>query len=387
MEKPLKVIHCLRAPVGGLFRHVCDLARGQAERGLEVGIICDAFEGEGVYEAALSVIAGSCALGVHRHHMHRQIALSDLTTALSIRKRCKVLDADIVHGHGAKGGAYARFATIGRRSRAFYTPHGGSLHYDKSSAAGLMFLTLERLLSRATDGLIFESAYGQNVYDQKVGRPSCPSRIIHNGVTQSEFVPVTLSEGAAEFLFIGELRMLKGIDVLLEALAVVLKTRNASAVVVGSGPDADKFKHLAKHLGIETHVEFRDAMPARKAFAMGTTLVVPSRAESFPYIVLEALAAAKPVIATDVGGIPEMYSEYNDHLIAPGDTSSLADAMLRCLEPASPYSGISLKLQQNVRTRFTTDTMVDSVLEFYRNTADAAGAAKNPISAHRSATG
>lgn len=385
MDNSLKVIHCLRAPVGGLFRHVCDLARGQAERGIEVGIICDAFEGEGVYEAALNEIAGSCALGVHRHHMHRQIALSDLTTALSIRKRCKDLDADIVHGHGAKGGAYARFATIGRPSRAFYTPHGGSLHYDKSSASGLVFLTLERMLSRATNGLIFESAYGQAVYDQKVGRPSCPSRVIHNGVTQSEFAPVEIAEDAAEFLFIGELRMLKGIDVLLEALAVVLKSRNATAVVVGSGPDADKFRHLAKYLCIETHVEFKDAMPARTAFELGTILVVPSRAESFPYIVLEALAAAKPMIATNVGGIPEMYSEHKDHLIAPGDASSLADAMLSSLDPANPYSGISLKLQQNVRTHFTTDTMVDSVLEFYRDTADAVEAAKNPISAHRSA--
>ena len=216
MSVPLKVIHCLRAPVGGLFRHVCDLARGQSAHGIDVGVICDAHVGEALYENALKDLARHCSLGVHRIPMHRSIAPSDIAAGLSVRSLCVDLEADIIHGHGAKGGAYARFASLGGGQKVFYTPHGGSLHYSASSLSGFVFLTLERLLGRLTDGLIFESRYGMETYRAKVGTPACAMRVIYNGVEQSEFEPVPVREDAAEFLFIGELRTLKGIETLLK---------------------------------------------------------------------------------------------------------------------------------------------------------------------------
>ena len=89
--------------------------------------------------------------------------------------------ADVVHGHGAKGGAYARLARAARAIRV-YTPHGGSLHYRWSSPAGFLYLALERVLMRRTDLFLFESAYGRDVFRAKIGEPGALVRVVHNGV-------------------------------------------------------------------------------------------------------------------------------------------------------------------------------------------------------------
>ena len=383
MSTPLKVIHCLRAPVGGLFRHVCDLARGQSTHGIEVGVICDAHEGERLYEDALNDLARHCSLGVHRVPMHRSIAPSDIAAGLSVRKLCKNLKADVIHGHGAKGGAYARFAALGSGQKVFYTPHGGSLHYSASSLSGFVFLTLERLLGRWTDGLIFESRYGMETYRAKVGTPPCAMRVIHNGVEQSEFEPVSVNEDAAEFLFIGELRRLKGIETLLKALAAIRAKPDARAVIVGSGPDEHVFRQLVEDLALGKQVVFRKPMPARSAFALGHVLIVPSLAKSFPYIVLEALAASKPTLATHVGGIPEMFEGFENHLLPAGDDTRLTAAMDEVLAAPETASERSRALRELLQLRFTADRMVDAISQFYSECQGTRDGASDPISGHR----
>lgn len=366
MTRHLKIVHCLRAPVGGLFRHVCDLAQGQAANGHQVGIVCDARTGDDLTERALVDAAGHCVLGVHRHKMHRSLSPTDISTAIAIRSRCRRLGADIVHGHGAKGGAYARFAALGRDLKAFYTPHGGSLHYSKDSLSGRVFLTLERYLGYATSGLIFESRYGLDTYRRKIGSPLCDARVIHNGLRRSEFEPVPVGASAADFLYVGELRLLKGVDVFLHALSNIAAEHNATAVIVGSGPDTIALKTLADDLDLANRVEFPGAMPARQAFALGHTLVVPSRAESFPYIVLESLAAAKPTIATSVGGIPEIFGTSAHLLVPPDDIAAMTKAMRDAIEARHQGGTTGLNLAKEVSHRFAIEAMVTAIDGFYQ---------------------
>src|SRR5262249_29328388 len=106
----LAILHVFRAPVGGLFRHVLDLARGQAAAGHPVGIVADASTGGARAEAALAELAPSLALGVRRVAMSRHLGLRDLTAVRAVAQAIRASGADIVHGHGAKGGAYARLA-------------------------------------------------------------------------------------------------------------------------------------------------------------------------------------------------------------------------------------------------------------------------------------
>jgi glycosyltransferase involved in cell wall biosynthesis len=362
----LKILHVLRAPVGGLFRHVVDLARGQAALGHQVGIVADSTTGGAAADAVLAELSRHLILGLTRLPMSRHIDLSDLDAIADVAQRVTDAGADVVHGHGAKGGAYARLAKQDHAIRV-YTPHGGSLHYRWISPVGLLYLTFERMLMRRTDLLLFESAYGRDTFRAKIGEPGALVRVVHNGVTPAEFAGVEPSADATDLLFIGELRALKGIDVLIDAIALVAREwRGVTATIVGDGPDKATLEAKVKALKLGDAVRFAGVMPARTAFALGQVLVVPSRAESLPYIVLEAAAASVPMIATSVGGIPEIFGPDASNLVPPGDAVALARAITAALAEPAIARAATWRLRMRVSGAFSAGIMTDSVLAGYR---------------------
>src|SRR5690606_35971917 len=142
--------------------------------------------------------------------------------------------------------------------------------------------------------------------------------MVYNGLNDAEFVAVPAAPDAADLLFIGTIRHLKGPDIFIEAMAKAQQQlgRPLSAVMVGD--DAGELQHCkqqAQALGLA--VRFLEPMPARQAFALGRVIVVPSRAEALPYIVLEALGAGKTTIASAVGGISEVFPENSPALVRP----------------------------------------------------------------------
>ncbi len=368
MADPLHILHVLRAPVGGLFRHVCDLARGQSTRGHKVGVVADAASGGERADAALAELAPALALGLTRVPMTRDIGGGDLAAVRHVGQRAAELAVNVLHGHGAKGGAYARLARAPRAVRV-YTPHGGSLHYRWNTPAGLFYLTAENVLKRRTDLFLFESYYGRDTFAAKVGKPGPNAlvRVVHNGVADAEFLPVMTAPDATDLVFVGELRKLKGVDVLIEAIARLSRDgRNFTATIVGDGADRGAFEAAVAAHQLGAAVRFAGAKPARTAFALGRVLVVPSRAESLPYIVLEAGAAGLPIIATDVGGIPEIFGPDAGDLIPPGDPAALANAVAAALQDRDARHSASLRLQSRLRASFSVDAMTDAVIDGYR---------------------
>ncbi|MEZ5924953.1 MAG: glycosyltransferase [Hyphomicrobiaceae bacterium] len=368
--RPLRILHCLRAPVGGLFRHVLDLAEAQAALGHNVGLLADSKASDALTAGKLEAIRPKLDLGLHLIPMSRNPGLGDLAAVQAVTRIARPLRFDVLHGHGAKGGLYARLASArlkrgGMPLTCFYTPHGGVLHFDPASLKGRVLLGAERAMAGLTDGLVFESEFSERAYAAKVGRSACPSRVIHNGLRAEEFEPVAPKADAADLVFVGELRHLKGVDVLLEALARCTTTPGPTAIIVGAGPDADDFKRQAETLGLGGRVRFPGALPARQAFALGRCVVVPSRAESFPYIVLEAAAAGRPIIATAVGGIPEIFGTTAHRLIPPGDNRSLRDRIETVVTDPARSRDEAAVLRASVRERFTVEGMAAGILDFY----------------------
>jgi glycosyltransferase involved in cell wall biosynthesis len=371
-EGPLNILHVMRAPVGGLFRHVTDLARGQAARGHRVGLIADRSTGGAQAEATLSALASKLAHGVTRVPMSRHVGASDFLAVRHVSQRAHAVAADVIHGHGAKGGAYARLASLpsptGRKTIRAYTPHGGSLHLGWGSPTGLLYLNAERALMSRTDLFLFESAYGRDVFKAKIGEPQSLVRVVHNGVSDDEFQPIVVTQGASDLLFIGELRMLKGVDVLIAAIRQLAQQgRKVTAAIVGDGPDRAQFqREVAKH-GLGEQVQFVGAKPARQAFSLGRLLIVPSRAESLPYIVLEAAAAGVPMIASQVGGIPEIFGPDAGSLVAPGSPEVLAQAISQATQDRGARHSATLRLKTRLRALFSADVMTHAVLAGYRD--------------------
>jgi len=376
----LKIVHVLRAPLGGLFRHVVDLTREQVDRGHQVGLIVDSSTGGARADEILASLAPRLALGVMRAPMHRLPHMTDLSALTRISRRLSDLKPDIVHGHGAKGGAYARlpgFWTFDQAPVRAYTPHGGSFNYKPGTLAHTGYMAVESLLARTTDLLLFESAYIGRRYRQFVGDVDAIQRVIVNGVSPAELVPVEPAPDAADLFYIGELRSAKGIDTLIDSLPMIERKicRRPSLVLVGSGPDRDRLQAHAAEVGFAESVRFAGAMPAREAFRLGHVLVVPSRAESLPYVVLEAAGACVPMVATDVGGIPEIFGPCASELIRCDRPLTLAEALAEKLSATRAQNLVlARRLAAFVGAKFTLANMVEGVIDGYREALARKGA-------------
>ncbi len=366
----LRIVHVLRAPVGGLFRHVIDLAAAQRARGHEVGVFFDTSARDARVEAALE--RGGFSLGVSGATIPRHPGPSDLVAFAKFRRWLQRLRPDVIHGHGAKGGLYARCArwlAPPGRPIAAYTPHGGSFDERAGSARHRFYMAVERALAPATDLFLFESAYIGSRCDLYVGVAAGVRRVVRNGLDEREFAPIAPDANAADLVYVGELRDIKGVDTLIDALQRMAPVdgRAAGLAVVGSGPQDAELKALVARAGLAARVKFHGPLPARQAFRLGRVFVMPSRRESLPYVILEAAAAGVPLVTTSVGGIPEIFGPFRDRLGPAGDAADLArrlDGMFASSPRARAEDARALR--DYVGAHFSISAMADGVLSGYR---------------------
>ncbi|MCC2609304.1 glycosyltransferase family 4 protein [Neorhizobium sp. Rsf11] len=381
---PLRILHCFRSPVGGIFRHVRDLVEEHRAAGHEVGILCDSSTGGAHEDRLFQSIEPQLSLGLTRIPLRRAIVPSDLMAIYRSYKHIKSLKPDILHGHGAKGGALARLIGSTLRVNKYrvarlYSPHGGSLHFDRSSLSGRIVLGLERFQEHFGDALVFVCDYERRTYEAKVGKPRTLTKVIYNGIKDAEFETIAADPSAPHFLYIGMLRDLKGPDVFIDAFA---RTERAVgypllALMVGDGPDRDRYEAMMAERGLGRRIEMKPAMPAREAFAQAKIVVVPSRAEAMPYIVLEALAAGKAVIASRVGGIPEVLGETSEALAVPGNAEDLARVMTQAVTTPGWKDRVMPK-PEAFKAVFSASVMAREMLELYQDLLD-----PNPVAGHR----
>lgn len=365
----MRIIHCFRAPVGGVFRHVRDLAIAQAAAGHQVGFICDSTTGGALEDRYFDAVTGSLALGVTRIPIRRSVGPGDIAAGVRTWRLVRQLRPDVLHGHGAKGGALARvfgsaLRLSGNRVARLYSPHGGVLHFDGGTAKGKLLFGLERVMDRMSDHFLFVSEFEKHTFAARIGGPKSPSSVVYNGVTPAEFEPVITAPDAADFLYIGEMRTLKGTDIFIDAIdrASTLAGRPLTAVMVGGG-ERETYAAQVERLGLGDSIRLLPAMPAREAFALARIVVVPSRAEAMPYIVLEALAAGKPMIATAVGGIPEIFPPGSPALVQP-QVDSLAQAMATAIADEATHAALMPGIE-GLRARFSVEAMAQGVETAY----------------------
>lgn len=325
----------LRAPVGGLYRHVIDLTEEMTKHGHQIGLIMDSSLSDPQTDQRLLGLSVTPALGVHRIPIPRLLGPSDLTAAMRIRSIAKDVGADILHGHGAKGGFNARLASIGvKQQAAIYTPHGGVLHFAKSSMVGKVLRGLEKMLLKATDAVIFESQFAKDAFGSQIGAVPSLDPVVHNGLLPIEFTPLDPKLATFDFAYVGEIRKLKGIHILLDALVDVKRADGTPATLIigGGGPDKDMIAAQIERLGLSQRVEMVGVQPALRVFERGGNAVMPSLAESLPYVALEAAAAGKPLLASDVGGVKEIFGPTAHALLPAGNVGALSKAMQECID-------------------------------------------------------
>ncbi|MGD0851335.1 glycosyltransferase family 4 protein [Bradyrhizobium sp.] len=368
-DQPLRILHAVRAPVGGIFRHILDVANGQADRGHHVGIIADSLTGGERADAALAEIAPRLKLGVRRLAIHRQPHPADILVWAHFKYLIWRLRPDVLHGHGAKAGTFIRLRARSKRSIRVYTPHGGSLHYPLNTWKGAIYGRVERMLMNSTDLFLFESAFARDTYQRTVGTPTAGLvRCVFNGVTADEFDPVATADDATDIAYVGEFRHIKGADLLIDAVARLRADgKPVTLTLAGDGEEIESLRTQIQRQGLTGAVRFIGHVKARYGFSKGRLLVVPSRGDSMPYVVIEAAAAGVPMVAANVGGIPEIFETHTDALFAPSSVGAMADAIKTALDDPAAALARAKSLRERIFMHFSQKAMVEGVLAGYRD--------------------
>jgi glycosyltransferase involved in cell wall biosynthesis len=366
-DQPLRILHAMRAPAGGIFRHVLDLANGQADRGHHVGIVADSLTGGERAETALNAIAPRLKLGVHRVPIRRGPYPADIVVWLRFMRLIRRLKPHVLHGHGAKAGAFLRLKRANDTIRV-YTPHGDLLHYPPNTLKGAISIRLERALMNSTDLFLFESVFARDSYQRTIGAPSGLVRCVFNGVTADEFDPVVRAADATDIVYVGEFRHIKGADLLIDAVARLHSDgKSFTLTLAGDGEELEALKAQVRKLGLAEAVRFIGHVKARYGFSKGRLLVVPSRGDSMPYVVIEAAAAGIPMVAANVGGIPEIFASHTDALFAPNIVGAMADAIETALEDPAAAQARATSLRERIFLHFSQKAMIEGILAGYRD--------------------
>lgn len=212
--------------------------------------------------------------------------------------------------------------------------------------------------------------------EREVGLSPSKTVIIPNGVDPHQFaafLPADTREIGCPpdkrvVLTVGRLEPQKGIDLLLEAIqAVTTKVQDVVFVIIGDGPDRGVLQRRATELQIEPFVRFlgrRHDVP--RWYKRATVLVLPSRWEGMPNVVLEAMATGTPVIATRVEGIAELLEDQVSGLVVPvNDAPALSTAILQILQDGETRSRLAKAAQTYLEKNFTTQAMVSRYADLY----------------------
>ena len=282
-----------------------------------------------------------------------------LTFALSATLKGLNSDADLIHAHYAipQGVVGALLKKI-RKKPLILTVHGSDLMVLGKNP--LMRLILKWVISSA-DHILAVSSFLKNELHE-LGADEARVSVVHNGVDKKQ----APSGSEKRIIFIGSLVWQKGVDILLEAYSSINELKeDVELLIVGDGPEKRKLIELSKKLELND-VEFKgyveDLSPL---FTKNSVLVLPSRAEGFGIVILEAMAMGVPVIASRVGGIPEIIvNEENGLLFEPESVKNLRDYIIKMFEE----SDLRKKLAKNGLKRagdFTWDHAVKEIDDVY----------------------
>ena len=233
---------------------------------------------------------------------------------------------------------------------------------------GALYSRLERALMNRTDLFLFESAFARDTYQRTIGMPTGLVRCVFNGVTADEFDPVVKAADATDIVYVGEFRHIKGADLLVDAVARLRGDgKPVTLTLAGDGEEIEGAQGADPRLGLGEAVRFIGHVKARYGFSKGSLLVVPSRGDSMPYVVIEAAAAGIPMVAANVGGIPEIFGSHTDALFAPNIAGAMADAIEAALEDPAARAARAKTLRERIFLHFSQKAMVEGVLAGYRD--------------------
>jgi glycosyltransferase involved in cell wall biosynthesis len=394
-ERRVKILRVIaRLNMGGPALHVAYLTEGLTKRGYDTTLVSGSLARG---EDSMAFVADAHGVQVVRiDELGREISpLRDLMATIRLAKLIRRERPQILHTHTAKAGTVGRVAALlagsGRPPIIVHTFHGHVLRGYFGPLRSLFFRLLERRLAAGTTALI---AVSPQVRDDLVALGIAPRErfvVIRLGFVLDERVsPDQHGRGesrrylgiSGDRFTVGWIARMTAVTRTDDVLVACKRLRDggvdAVLCMVGDGPDRLQLERRAHELGVIRDTVFlgyqEDVAPFYAAF---DALVLPSGNEGTPVSVIEALAAELPVVATHVGGVPDVVRDGEDgFLVEAGATDDLADRLAQLARDPVLRARMGKQGRERVLPRYAVDRLVEDVDELYRSLLSAAGGRK-----------
>jgi glycosyltransferase involved in cell wall biosynthesis len=368
---PRRVLYVItKSNWGGAQRYVYDLAVAAHERGDEV-LVAAGGDGE--------LLSRLRARGIPTRSVRalgRDVRLlQELTAVKELTALMREFRPDVVHINSSKAGLAALAGRLTGVPRIIFTVHGWAWNEDRPFWQKLLLAAVYQLTLMLCHRVVVVS---HAAHRQARFLPFVQSKfvVIHNGVhpisfTSREAARSHLLPWASNAFWIGtiaELHPVKGLPVLIRAFKQFLQVAPTSQLLImGEGQDRTRLEHLIaqEHLHEQVHLvghvpEAAALLPALDIF------VLPSRSEGLAYVLLEAGQARLPVVASAVGGIPEIITDHSTGVLVPyGDVSALSKALGELHADPARSTSLADTLHATVERDFSLYTMIEHTFAEY----------------------
>jgi glycosyltransferase involved in cell wall biosynthesis len=385
-----------RLNMGGPALHVAYLSAGLKERGYETTLVAGSLARG---EESMSFVAEALGVPIVTiAELHREVSpVKDALAVFRLARLLRKVRPHILHTHTAKAGAIGRLAALAAGSArppiVVHTFHGHVLRGYFGPTRTWFFRQLERWLARVTTALV---AVSPEVRDDLVALGVAPPErftVIRLGIGLEERIPTgengraemrrTMGVEPGQFVvgWIGRMTSVKRTyDVLLAFKGLRERGVDACLCMVGDGPDRERVERRASELGIVRNCLFLGYQEEVAPFyATFDAVILPSANEGTPVSAIEALAGGRPVVATRVGGVPDVIRDGVDgFLVEPGAVDDLADRLARLAREPTLRDRMGEQGRKRVLERYSVNRLVDEVDLLYRALLEAARGGPTP---------
>ncbi len=357
-----------KAEIGGAQVHVLELVRGLNSQ-LSLSICC----GDSGYLTGQATALGLdvTVLSTLRHPINPYWDLRAVAELLGVLRAQK---PDLVHAHTAKAGIVGRLAGRLAGVPVLYTPHGWSFSERSSWARRAVSLPIEWMMAPLGTGIIAVSAAERDLANKyRIGSPG-GTNLVYNGISNRPLRTRTKEPcSLPKVVMVGRFSAPKQQAVLIQALARVCRVVPFLLLFVGDGPDRPVCEALAGSLGVSDFIRFLgDRLDVAAILDDCDLMVLASGSEACPLAPVEGMRAGLPVIASNVGGVPEIVLDGRTGLLVPpGDAVALAEGIQRMLQNPALAAEFGLAGRRRFEQLFTSEAMISGTLGVYRQIVEA----------------
>lgn len=367
--KCIRVLHVIGAgEFGGAERHILNLVKAMNSQKISIIVCC-------LFAEPFVKVAKEQGINVLALPMRHKL---DLGIIKKLSEIIKKEDIDIVHTHGVRANLVGRLAAKLAKRKIIVTTEHSLLAKDYPKFFSRVANTLIEKISRrfATHFIAVSSGLKEALLKQ--GISSNKITVVYNGLNPDDFIShkpanfwrkkLNLTDEVPVVAMVGRLHPVKGHKFFLESASYLLKKKpQVRFLVVGDGPERKMLEEYVDSLGITDKVLFMGFVSeVAEVLPSIDVLVVPSLWEGFGLTALEAMVAGVPVLASSVGGLPEVVEHgKTGYLVPPGDAKALANGIEWMLEHPKEIKKMSKNAYQVLQEKFTSKVMASKTEELY----------------------